>query len=270
MKREWQPDIDRPFRRLLSKVPEVTVWFWIVKVLATTVGGTWADFLRTTLGLGLTLTTVAMSAALAVALIAQFRGRRYVPALYWSVVVLASIVGSLITDNLVDNLGVPTEATAIAFAVALAAVFALWYRAERTLSIHTIDTPRREAFYWLAVVFTFALGTAAGDLAAERFGPGYAPTVLIFAVGIAVVGVAHLRFRLPAVMAFWLAYILTRPFGGSLGDLIAQPADTGGLALGTTLTSGVFLAVILVVVTYLSRTRRDAPALSHDAASWVR
>jgi uncharacterized membrane-anchored protein len=270
MKSEWQPDVDRPFRRLLSKAPEVTIWFWIVKVLATTVGETFADFLSGTLGLGLTLATAAVTAALTVVLIVQFRVRRYVPALYWLVVVVISIIGTLITDDLIDNLDVSLEATTIAFAVALAVTFAFWYRAERTLSIHTIDTPRRQAFYWLAVLFTFALGTTAGDLAAEKPGLGYAPAAVILATLIAVIAVAHLRFGLHAGPAFWLAYILTWPLGASLGDLLSQPADAGGLGLGTATTSGAFLAVILGIVTYLSRTRRDAPALSHDASSWAR
>jgi uncharacterized membrane-anchored protein len=264
MTTDWQGDAGRPFRRFLSKVPEITVFFWIIKILATTVGETFADFLSTTLGLGLTLTTVVMSVALAVALIAQFRAQRYIPGLYWLVVVLISIVGTLITDNLVDNLGVPLEVTAIVFALALAATFAAWYRVERSLSIHTIDTTRREAFYWLAILFTFALGTAAGDLAAEKLGLGYAMAALVFAALIAIVAVAHRRFGLGAVTAFWIAYILTRPLGASLGDLLSQSRDDGGLGLGTVLTSVVFLATILAVVTYLAVSRRDAPRLTEE------
>ncbi|WP_410812877.1 hypothetical protein [Micromonospora sp. 067-2] len=255
-------------RRFLSKVPEVTIYFWIIKVLATTVGETFADFLSDTLGLGLTLTTIVMSVLLAVALAAQFRAVRYVPALYWLVVVLISIVGTLITDNLVDNLGVPLEVTTVVFAVALAVTFAVWYRAERTLSIHTIDTPRREAFYWLAILFTFALGTAAGDLAAEALGLGYTVATLIFAAVIAVIALAHRFLGLGAVLAFWLAYILTRPLGASLGDLLSQPAGNGGLGLGTVVTSLAFLVAILATVTYLTRTRRDQlPVTSEQTAT---
>ncbi|MDT5029964.1 MAG: hypothetical protein QOC94_135 [Actinoplanes sp.] len=270
MKNEWQPDIDRPFRRFLSKVPEVTIWFWIVKILATTVGETFADFLSTTLGLGLTLTTVAVFDALIVVMIVQLRAGRYVPPLYWLVVMLVGIVGMLITDNLVDNLDIPLEATTIALAVALAATFVLWYRAERTLSIHTVDTPRREMFYWLAILFAFSLGTAAGGLAVARLGLGYAVAAVILAALIAVIAVAHQRFGFHAVLAFWLLYILTGPLGAALGDLLSQPADAGGLGLGTVTTSVAFLAVILAVVAYLSRSRRDAPALSHNGASWMR
>jgi uncharacterized membrane-anchored protein len=262
MTRDWQGDAGRPFRRFLSKVPEITVFFWIIKVLATTVGETFADLLSDTLGLGLTITTVVMTLALLVALGFQFRAQRYIPGLYWLVVVLISIVGTLITDNLVDNIGVPLEATTVFFAVALALTFAAWYRAERSLSIHTIDTPRREGFYWLAILFTFALGTAAGDLTAEKLGLGYAVATTMFAVLIAAVAVAHLRFGLNAVLAFWIAYVLSRPLGASLGDLLSQSRDDGGLGLGTVATSLVFLATILGVVSYLAVSRRDAPHLN--------
>ena len=247
-------------RDLLNRVPEVTLVFWIIKILSTTVGETAADFLSVTLNLGLTLTSVVMAALLAVALVNQFRLRRYVPASYWTVVVLISIVGTLITDNLVDNLGVALETTTVVFAVALVATFAAWYASERTLSIHSIVTARREAFYWLAILFTFALGTAAGDLVAERLDVGYWKSAVLFGALIAVVAVAHLRFGLDAVLAFWAAYILTRPLGASLGDWASQPKDDGGLALGTVGTSALFLAAILGLVVYLTVTRRDAPS----------
>ncbi|MEU1687785.1 hypothetical protein [Micromonospora sp. NPDC005707] len=256
-----QPDVDRASRRFLSKVPEVTVFFWIIKILATTVGETFADFLNVTAGLGLTLTTAVMSVLLTIVLLLQFRAVRYLPALYWLVVVLISIVGTLITDNLVDNLGVPLEVTTVVFAVLLGATFAVWYAAEKTLSIHTIDTPRREAFYWLAILFTFALGTAAGDLAAEALGLGYAVAAAIFAALIAAVWTAHRFIGLGAVVAFWIAYVLTRPLGASLGDLLAQPHDEGGFNFGTVVTSLVFLLTILTVVVYLSVSKRDQPAL---------
>jgi uncharacterized membrane-anchored protein len=264
MTRDWQGDAGRPFRRFLSKVPEITVFFWIIKILATTVGETFADFLSDTLGLGLTLTTVVMTLALVIALYFQFAAQRYIPGLYWFVVVLISIVGTLITDTMVDNIGVPLEVTAVVFAVLLAGTFAAWYRVERSLSIHTVDSARREAFYWLAILFTFALGTAAGDLAAEKLGLGYAVAAIVFAVLIAVVAVAHLRLGLNAVLAFWIAYVLTRPLGASLGDLLSQSRDDGGLGLGTVVTSLAFLAAILGAVCYLTVSRRDAPHLNVD------
>src|SRR3954447_6151377 len=251
-------------RVLLNKVPQVTVFFWIIKILSTTVGETFADFLSG-LGLGLQGTTVVMSVAFVAVLAWQFAAapaghsppRRYVPAVYWLTVVLVSIVGTLITDNLTDALGVPLELSTAVFALALAAVFAIWYSVERTLSIHSIVTVRREAFYWLAILLTFALGTAAGDLVGERYGLGYWLTALLVALLIAAVAASHLVFGANAVLTFWIAYVLTRPLGASLGAGLSQPRADGGLGLGTTWTSVLFLAAILAVVTYLSVTKRD-------------
>jgi uncharacterized membrane-anchored protein len=242
---------------MLNKVPEVTLYFWIIKILCTTVGETAADFLNTNLNLGLTGTTYVISAVLAVALVFQFRLRRYVPSAYWLAVVLISVVGTLITDNLTDNFGVSLVTTTVVFSVALAAAFAAWYATERTLSIHSIFTTRREAFYWLAVLVTFALGTAAGDLTAERLAVGYWQSALIFGAMIAVVFVAHVRFALNAILAFWIAYILTRPLGASIGDYLSQARADGGLGLGTTVTSVIFLLTILGVVVFLTITKRD-------------
>jgi uncharacterized membrane-anchored protein len=243
-------------RQFLNKVPEVTLWFWVIKILATTVGETFADFLSG-LGLGLSGTTVVMTLLFLVVLAAQFRARRYVPGLYWLTVVLISVVGTLITDNLTDRLGIPLVVSTLVFAIALAVTFAAWYASEKTLSIHSIVTRRREAFYWLAILFTFALGTAVGDLVDEQFGIGYWPTALIVAVLIAAVAVSHLVFRANAVLTFWIAYVLTRPLGASLGDGLSQDRSDGGLGLGTTLTSILFLLVILAVVSYLAVTKRD-------------
>jgi uncharacterized membrane-anchored protein len=246
---------------LLNKVPEVTVYFWVIKILATTVGETAADYLNETLGFGLTNTTWVMGAALVVVLVAQFRVRQYVPGIYWLAVVLISIVGTLITDNLTDGFGVSLVITTIGFSIALALTFGAWYRSERTLSIHTIYTTRREAFYWLTVLFTFALGTAAGDLTAERLNVGYWESALLFGGLIAVVFALHAlsrgAMRLNAILAFWMAYVLTRPLGASIGDYLSQPRVDGGRGLGTTATSFIFLGAILGVVTFLSVTRRD-------------
>lgn len=242
---------------MLNKVPEVTLWFWIIKVLATTVGETAADFLSETLGLGLTITTALMSVALAAVLFWQFRTSRYVPSVYWLAVVLISIVGTLFTDNLVDGLGVPLQVTTVGFSFCLAITFLVWWRSERTLSIHSITTPRREGFYWLAILFTFALGTAAGDLLAEGLSIGYLASAVLFATCIGLVAVAHYAFRLGAVLSFWIAYILTRPLGASLGDYLSQPRADGGLGLGTVVTSAIFLVAILAVVTYLTVSRVD-------------
>jgi uncharacterized membrane-anchored protein len=185
--------------------------------------------------------------------------------------VLISVVGTLVTDNLTDALGVPLGVSTIVFAVALAGTFAAWYAKEGTLSIHSIVTGRREAFYWLAILFTFALGTAVGDLVDEQFGLGYWPTALIVAVLIAAVAVSHLVFRANAVLTFWIAYVLTRPLGASLGDGLSQDRADGGLGLGTTVTSVLFLLVILAVVSYLAVTKRDQipPLAADDVAAEV-
>ncbi len=242
---------------MLNKVPEVTIFFWIIKILATTVGETAADYLGTHLNLTLTEVTLIMASLLVVALVYQFRSRSYVPAIYWICVVLISVVGTLITDNLVDNLGVSLEVATVVFGVAMLATFAAWYATEKTLSIHSIRTTRREAFYWLAILFTFALGTAAGDLVAESLNLGYWKSALMFAALIGVVAFAWVYLKLNAVLAFWIAYILTRPLGASLGDYLSQDRATGGRGLGTVGTSAIFLVTILAVVVYLTKTKRD-------------
>ncbi|WP_066064747.1 COG4705 family protein [Neobacillus soli] len=244
-------------RQMLNKVPEVTIYFWIIKILATTVGETAADFLNSNLNLGLTNTTYIMGVLLLITLFFQFRSTKYVPRIYWLAVVLISVVGTLVTDNLVDNFGVPLKTTTIIFTVAMLAAFAAWYASEKTLSIHSIYTTKREAFYWLAILFTFALGTAAGDLIAEGLNIGYWKSALMFAVLIGVVTLAYYRFKLNAVLSFWIAYILTRPLGASLGDYLSQPRKDGGLGLGTVGTSAIFLVTILSLVIYLTKTRRD-------------
>src|SRR5690349_3033922 len=239
-------------RRLLNKVPEVTLYFWLIKVLCTTVGETAADYLSTNVGWGADTTMAATGGSLAALLIIQFSRKRYVASAYWACVVVISVFGTQITDKLTDTYNVPLTTTTPVFAAILALVFAAWYRVERTLSIHSIRTVRREAFYWLAILFTFALGTAAGDLVAEKFTLGYAVSVALFAGVIAAIAIAHFRFGLNAVLSFWLAYIMTRPLGASIGDFMSQnDPQAGGLGLGTTATSHIFLGLILVLVTYL-------------------
>jgi uncharacterized membrane-anchored protein len=240
---------------MLSKVPEVTVFFWIIKIMATTVGETAADLLSENLNLGITITTVIMSGLLIVTLFYQFKARKYVPGIYWLSVVLISVAGTLITDNLVDNLGVALETTTIIFAIALIISFVAWYLSEKTLSIHSIYTTKREAFYWCAILFTFALGTAAGDLLAEGLNLGYFKSAFMFAALIGIIAIVYYRFKLNAVLAFWMAYILTRPLGASLGDLLSQAKTDGGLGFGTIGTSAIFLISILSIVIYLSKTR---------------
>jgi uncharacterized membrane-anchored protein len=237
---------------IFNRVPRVTPEFWLIKLMAVTMGETAADYLSVQMGLGLTATSLLMGAVLIAALVWQFRQKRYIPAPYWLAVVLISIVGTLITDNLADNFHVPLQVTTAVFAVALAVTFGLWFRSEKTLSIHSIYTTRREAFYWLAILFTFALGTAAGDLVAEQFALGYLATGILFGMIIVSLTIGYFFLGLDGILAFWLVYILTRPLGASFGDLLSQPTQYGGVGLGTIMTSAVFLAVIVAVVVFLS------------------
>lgn len=243
-------------RQMLNKVPEVTVYFWIIKVLCTTVGESFADYVNETLGFGLASTTVVFSAALVLVLVAQLRQNRYVPGVYWLAVVLISVVGTLLTDNLTDGQGVPLWISSTVFAVLLAAVFGLWYARERTLSIHTIVTTPREGWYWLTVLVTFALGTAVGDWTLELTGWSAGVSVLL-PLGLILAVLAAWRLGAGAVLSFWLAYILTRPLGANIGDYLASSRADGGLGLGTFGTSLVFLSTILAVVVYLTVTDRD-------------
>lgn len=243
-------------RRMLNKVPEVTAYFWIIKILCTTVGESFADYVNETLGFGLTNTTLVFGVALVIALAVQFRLTRYVPAVYWLSVVLISVVGTLLTDNLTDGQGVPLWISTTVFAVLLAAVFSLWYARERTLSIHTIVTTPREAWYWLTVLVTFALGTAAGDWTLELTGWTPGQSVLL-PLGLIVAVLVAWRVGAGPVLSFWLAYILTRPLGANIGDYLASPHGDGGLGLGTFGTSVLFLGTILATVVFLTVTDRD-------------
>lgn len=244
---------------MLNKVPEVTFYFWIIKILSTTVGETGADYLAVHAGLGSSKTGAIMAALLVLALLWQLRRDRYVPWIYWLTVVLLSVVGTQITDALTDGLGVSLYLSTAVFSALLAAVFGVWYWRERTLSIHTIVTRRRELFYWAAILLTFALGTASGDLATEALGLGFRLGVMVFG---GLIGAIYIAYRLGAhpVLTFWLAYILTRPLGASLGDLLSQSPEYGGIGWGTVNTSAVFLSVISVLVVILSLSGEKARA----------
>lgn len=231
-----------------NKVPEVTLSFWIIKIMSTTVGETGADFLAVNAGFGQGITRAVMGALLIIALFFQLRTRRYTPWLYWLTVVLVSVVGTLITDLLTDGLGVSLYLSTSVFAVVLAGIFAAWYSKEHTLSIHQIFTQRRELFYWSAILCTFALGTAAGDLATEALGLGFVRGAISFGVLIAMTCAAW-RCGGNAVLTFWIGYILTRPFGAALGDMLTQSETYGGLGMGAMWTSALFLIVIVLLVT---------------------
>ncbi|WP_425956936.1 hypothetical protein [Xylanimonas sp. McL0601] len=241
---------------LLNKVPEVTVWFWVIKILCTSVGESFADYVNETLGFGLLNTTLLFAVLLAAALVLQFRARAYTPWIYWLTVVLVSVEGTLLTDNLTDGQGVPLWISSTGFAVLLAAVFSVWYARERTLSIHAINTPAREGWYWLTVLVTFALGTALGDWTLELTGWGPGISVLL-PLSLGVVALTAWRFGADAVLTFWFAYVLTRPLGANIGDFLAMDRSEGGLGLGTLVPSLGFLAAILAVVVYLSISKVD-------------
>ncbi len=241
---------------MLNKVPQITLFFWIIKVLCTTVGETASDFLNVNLNFGLTGTSVVMGILLLIALVVQIKTRKYVPVIYWLTVVLISIFGTLVTDILTDSLGVPLEYSTILFSVLLAITFAVWYAKEKTLSIHSIFTTQREIFYWTAILFTFALGTASGDLMAESLGLGYFTTGLIICAVIAAFAIAW-KLGLNSILAFWLIYIMTRPLGASLGDYLSQTQAHGGLGLGATITSIIFISAIIITVVFLIITKWD-------------
>jgi uncharacterized membrane-anchored protein len=231
----------------LNKVPQVTLAFWVIKILSTTVGETGADYLAVDAGFGHGVTRVMMAVLLAIALCMQLRTRRHTPWAYWLTVVLVSVVGTQITDLLTDGLDVSLYVSTCAFAVALAGIFAIWFRVERSLSMHDIVTPRRELFYWSAILCTFALGTAAGDLATEAVGLGFGWGVVTFGTLILITYTAW-RLGGNAVVTFWIGYILTRPFGAALGDMLTQARTDGGLGMGTMWTSALFLTVIVMLV----------------------
>ncbi|GAC1350839.1 MAG: membrane protein [Ktedonobacteraceae bacterium] len=243
------------YLRAMKKVPEVTVYFWIIKVLTTAMGETTSDYLVTHIN---PIIAVALGGiGLAVALVLQFSMRRYVPGVYWFTVVMVAIFGTMAADVLHVGLGIPYFVSTAFFMVALVVIFAIWYTSEKTLSIHSIYTHRREMFYWAAVMTTFALGTAAGDMTAITLGLGYFSSGVMFAVLIAVPALAYWLLGLNEIFAFWLAYILTRPLGASFADWIGRSHKLGGLGLGTGAVSLCLTILIVGFVSYLSITRKD-------------
>jgi uncharacterized membrane-anchored protein len=244
-------------RTLAVKVPAITAFFWIIKILATTVGETFADFLNQTLGWGLSGTAVAMTLFLVVVLVVQFSLRRYIPAVYWLAIVTISTVGTLLTDWTHDGLGVENWQAIIVFAIALAITLIVWYLKERTLAMKSINTRPREAFYWLAMLFTFALGTAGGDIFLDDMGIPLTVTLIGFALALLLLLVLWRVGVVGSVLAFWIACVLTRPLGAALGDLLSSPADETGLGWGAATTSYLFLAIIAGLIVYMSITKRD-------------
>lgn len=255
MKSIW-PKFDSVF----SKVPEITIFFWVIKVLCTTVGETAADFLNVNLHFGLSGTSVVTGILLAIMMYFQFSRKRYIPSIYRLTVVLISVFGTLVTDNLTDALGVPLELSTIIFSILLWLIFLIWYLQEKTLSVHEIHTPRREAFYRLTILCTFALGTASGDLIAEWLWFWYLHTWAIIAIGILIFTIARKKW-LNSILSFWLIYIFTRPLWASLWDFLSQSTDHGGLGLWATITSLIFLLAIAWTVIYLTQSQKDVVAM---------
>ena len=242
----------KDIQKTLLRVPEVILIFWIIKTLSTTVGETGADYMAVDIGLGMPIVTLIMTGIMAFLLHLQFtRFKKYVPANYWSIVVLMSVIGTLITDILVDYMGVGLLPLSIVFTIMMLGGFFVWYQKEGTLSIHSIDTGVREAYYWIVILLAFALGTAVGDLISEYFALGYNVALILFTSMIAAVTAAYYLFKLNAVLAFWLAYILTRPLGASLGDFLIQSPQDGGLGANMLVVNISFLLAIMSLVAYL-------------------
>jgi uncharacterized membrane-anchored protein len=239
----------------LRRVPEVTVFFWIIKVLTTAMGESTSDYMVhrfdpvVAVGFG--------AVGLAIALVLQFSVRRYVPWVYWLAVAMVAVFGTMAADVLHIKFHVPYEASTVLFAVVLAVVFSVWYTSEKTLSIHSIFTTRREVFYWCTVISTFALGTAAGDMTATSLHLGYLRSGVLFAALIVVPAVAYRLLQRNEILWFWFAYILTRPLGASFADWMGKPHSVGGLAWGDGIVSLVLAILIVVFVGYLTVSRRD-------------
>ena len=258
----------RPSERLAlgqaaSKVPRITAYFWIIKVLTTAQGEATADYLdhRIDPFLAAAIAGLALIAALAL----QFRARQYQAWIYWLAADMVAIFGTMAADGLHVELGIPYAVSTTFFAVVLAAIFIVWYRTEKTLSIHSIRTPRREAFYWATVLATFALGTALGDLTATTLHLGYLASGIMFTLIIAIPGIGYRWLRLNAIVAFWFAYILTRPLGASYADWMGVPKIAGGLGFGRGPVALGLTIPIVALVAYLAVTRRDVEPAAASA-----
>ncbi|HZU68829.1 MAG TPA: hypothetical protein VFA09_16245 [Ktedonobacteraceae bacterium] len=248
----------RPMPRVvqgLRKVPEITIYFWIIKLLTTAMGESTSDYLVHAIdpviavGLG--------GIGLLIALILQFYVRRYVAWIYWLAALMVAVFGTMAADAVHIVLGVPYVVSTVFFAIVLAIIFVVWYRSEKTLSIHSITTRRRELFYWAAIMATFALGTATGDLTAFTFNLGFFPSAVLFMIVIAIPAIGYFLFGLNEIFAFWFAYIITRPLGASFADWFGKPRDVRGLGLGDGVVSVVLAILIIIFVGYLTVTRKD-------------
>jgi uncharacterized membrane-anchored protein len=252
-------------QRLLRKVPEVTLYFWVIKLLTTAMGESVSDYLVGRYNPYAVVVSGFIAFVLAIAW--QFKVRRYIPAVYWLTVAMVAVFGTMAADVMHVALGIPYLVSTMVFVVALAVIFALWWHAERTLSIHSIDSRRREVFYWATVLATFALGTAAGDMMAYTAGLGFLSAGLAFAALFALPAIAYRWFGLNEVAAFWAAYIVTRPLGASFADWMGKPVSVGGLGWGDGPVSGVLAAAIVLLVAYVTWRSVDAPRTASSGSS---
>ena len=242
-------------RRGARRVPLIGAMFWVIKGLSTALGESTSDW--AVHAVAPELAVVVGFVGFVIALVVQFSRQRYVPPAYWFAVVMVGIFGTMAADVMHVALRVPYVASAVLWAAALAVVFVAWFRVEATLSVHDIDTPRREVFYWAAVVSTFALGTALGDVTANTLHLGYPTSAVLYAVVIAVIGLAFALRLIGPTFAFWAAYVMTRPLGASLADWFGKPTDEGGLGVGPASTSLVLAAAIVVLVGVVTVRRSD-------------
>jgi uncharacterized membrane-anchored protein len=247
-----------------AKVPEITLMFWVIKLLTTAGGEVTSDYLA----LGSHVVGGAVEVGLLViGLVWQFRTRRYTAAAYWFLAYAIAIFGTGVSDTLHLVVGIPYAGTTLLWAVVLAGVFVTWYRSERTLSIHSIVTRRREAFYWTTVFATFALGTALGDFTASTLHLGYLSSVVLFFVAIMIPAIAWRGFGLNAVAAFWAAYVVTRPLGASIADYVSKPKPISGAGVGDGPTALVATVVVAICVAYLAVTRNDIQPAAEPASA---
>ncbi len=240
-------------RAMLNKVSEITIFFWVIKIISTTIGETTADFFTHKFGITALLVTGVI---LGISLFTQMCFKRYVPWMYWGVIVLMAIFGTMFSDAL-RNSGIPLTFMSLGFFVALMIMFLIWYKIEGALDPHEINTTIREVFYWVVIFLTFALGTAAGDLLSNRFHLGYMDATIIFGIIMVVVPTMLYLLKINNIVLFWISYILTRPFGASGGDLISHPVIKGGFGVGTGTTSLIFTCIMIVMIIFLTITHKN-------------
>jgi uncharacterized membrane-anchored protein len=249
----------------LIRVPQISFIFWLIKIISTTIGETGADFLAFDLKFGMPIVTLIMTCILGFVLYLQFaKNKNYMPIIYWSIVILMSIIGTLVTDILVDELNFSLVLLSVIFSILMAIGFWGWHRSEGTLSIHSIDSQKRETLYWLMILLTFALGTAIGDLISEHWELGYRNSILLFGGIISITAVCRYRKYIGSVSAFWIAFVMTRPLGASIGDFLAKPASEGGLGVDAMVLNSLFCLTILVLVGYLQFRDGNDPIQSRE------